>query len=101
MRKTMKKSRQICETQIRLGKEVLQAKTLEEALLRLQKIPHMHPGDFEKGIQYWHYVQKVPEFMNIAFNAAAKASMPGCMKKYSYMNQTRRRHKRIRGTSSR
>ncbi len=97
----MKTSRQICETQMRLGKEVLQAKTLAEAKRLLRKIPHAHPGDYEQGIKWWQYAQKFPSFVNIGFNTAAKAMLPKCMKKYSYMNQTRRRHKRINHTRNR
>ena len=102
MRKTMKKSRQICETQMRLGKEVLQAKTLAEAKRLLRKIPHTHPGDYEQGIKWWHHAQKYPDFMNGGFNIVADNILPGCLEKYSYMNRkTRRRHKRITLTSSR
>ena len=78
------KSRKICKTQLEMGKQILRTKTRKAAITLLRKVPHMRNGDFEKGLQWWDYIQSVPEKNRAkTINSSAKPMLNACIKKYS------------------
>jgi hypothetical protein len=88
LRTTRKKmSRKICEKQLAMGKKVLKQKTLKNASNLLKKVPYMREGDFEAGLGWWEFAQRIPEkYREKAIAMASKPMLKRCMEKYSDMN---------------
>ena len=77
-------SRKICKTQLKMGKEILRTKTRKNAIKLLRKVPNMRNGNFQKGLNWWDYIQSVPEKNRAkTINKRAKPMLESCMKKYS------------------
>ncbi len=68
-----------------MGKKILRTKTRKAAIKLLKKVPHMRNGDFQKGLNWWDYIQSIPEKDRAkTINNSAKPMLEACIKKYSY-----------------
>jgi hypothetical protein len=77
----------ICKTQIEMGKKILRTKTRKDAMKLLKKVPHMKDGNSQKGINWWEYIQSVPEKDRAKIiNNSAKPMMEACIQKYTRKN---------------
>ena len=81
---TRNSPQKICETQIEMGKKILRTKTRKAAMKLLRKVPHMREGNSQKGINWWLYIQSVPEKDRTKIiNNSAKPMMEACIQKYT------------------
>ena len=81
---TRNSPQKICETQIEMGKKILRTKTRNAAMKLLRKVPHMRDGNSQKGINWWEYIQSVPEKDRTKIiNNSAKPMMEACIQKYT------------------
>jgi hypothetical protein len=70
-----------------MGKKILRTKTRKAAMNLLKKVPHMRPGNFEKGLMWWDYVKSMPKKAHAKIiKNAAKPMMEACIQKYSSPN---------------
>ena len=81
---TRNSPQKICKTQIEMGKKILRTKTRKAAMKLLRKVPHMREGNSQKGINWWEYIQSVPEKDRTKIiNNSAKPMMEACIQKYT------------------
>jgi hypothetical protein len=84
---TRNSPQKICKTQIEMGKKILRTKTRKDAMKLLKKVPHMKDGNSQKGINWWEYIQSVPEKDRAKIiNNSAKPMMEACIQKYTRKN---------------
>ena len=75
-------TRKICITQLKMGKRILRTKTRKAAIKLLEKVPHMKPGDYEKGLWWWDYIQTVPKNSRAeVIETSSKPMMEACLRK--------------------
>ena len=87
---TRKKSHELCEARIKVGRGLLNIKTRNAALNHIKTAPHMTPVNIEAGLDNWAYIQTIPENKRLqVFNNLKKSMMIGCMKKFAYMNNSK------------
>lgn len=78
-----KSARTLCKKQIAMGKRILMKKTRKAAANLLKKVPGMKPGNFQKGLSWWDYIQMIPNPARPrVIEASAKSMLDGCIKKY-------------------
>ena len=81
---TRKAPRNICETQMKMGRQILKQKTRKAARELLKKVPHMRPGNFYAGLNWWDYIHSLPENRRQeVIDKAAGPMLERCVIKYS------------------
>ena len=78
-----KTARNICITQIKMGKQILRTKTRKAAKALLKKVPHMKSGNYSAGMRWWDLIHSLPEGDREAkIQTAAKPMLEACINKY-------------------
>jgi len=84
-----KTARNICKTQIKLGKQILRS-TRKAAKALLKKVPHMKSGNYSAGLRWWDFIHSLPEGEREAkIQTAAKPMMEACINKYRLVSKLR------------
>ena len=83
-RNTRKAPRNICNTQMKMGREILKQNTRKAAKELLNKVPYMRPGNFSAGLNWWDYIHSLPENRRQeVIDKAAGPMLERCVRKYS------------------
>lgn len=81
---TRKAPRNICETQMKMGRQILKQTTRKAARKLLKKVPHMRPGNFYSGLNWWDYIHSLPENRRQeVIDKVAGPMLERCVRKYS------------------